>query len=142
PIPVAPPRAASPGRERPPLPAPGTSLQETWTALVGWCAGAGIADGGLLADAAGAVVAARGEPPVGAPGELLDGLSGALAPARRSAGDGPSAAAVDVGGRWMTAFAVAARGRGDLVAILWGAAPLRSGVRSALASWLGEALSR
>jgi hypothetical protein len=124
------------------LPAPGTSLQETWAALAGWCASAGIADGGFLADAAGVVVGARGEPPAGVPGDLLDGLRGALAPARRSAGGGPSAAAVDVGGRWMTAFAVAAPGRGELVAVLWGAAPLRSGVRAALAGWLGDALSR
>lgn len=140
PVPVAPSRTASPGRERPPLPAPGTSLQETWATLVGWCASAGIADGGFLTDAAGSVVAARGEPPAGAPGELLEGLAGALAPARRSAGGGPSAAAVDVGGRWMTAFAVAATGRGELVAVLWGTAPLRSGVRAALAGWLREAL--
>lgn len=136
--PVAPARAAP---QRPPLPAPGTSAREAWAALVGWCAKAGIADAGLLSDGTGAIVAACGELPASVPGELLDGLTGALAPARRSAGGGPSAAALDVGGRWLTAFAVAVPGRGDLVAVLRGPGPLRSGVRAALAGWLREALA-
>jgi hypothetical protein len=138
PVAAARPSAARP--ERPPLPAPGTGAGEAWASLVGWCASAGVADAGLVADDGGAVLAVRGELPAGVPGELLERLSAALAAARRPAGGAPSAAAVDLGGRWLTAFPVAVPGRGDLVAVLSGAAPLRQALRVALAGLLRDAL--
>jgi hypothetical protein len=141
-VPAAAARPAAVRPERPPLPAPGTSAQEAWSSLVAWCASAGVADAGLVSDGGGTVLAARGELPPGVPGELLERLSGALVAARRSAGGAPSAAAVDVGGRWLTAFPVAVPGQGDLVAVLAGTAPMRPAIRAALAGWLRDALYR
>lgn len=138
-----PPAAVSaPRAPRPPVLPPGATRAEAWQALVEWCVQAGIAEGALLADRGGTILETRGDPQVRDPAYLARSLCSGLAAARESAGTAPAASALDLGGRWITAFRVKATDGADLVAAIWGAAPLRSAVRVALAGWISTALTR
>lgn len=154
PLPPPPPGAATREAPRPPesgpaaraprppvLPA-GAGRAEAWQALVDWCVEAGIAEGGLLLDRAGTILENRGELPVRDAAFLARNLCAGLAAAREAAGSAPSASALDLGGRWITGFAVKGAGDADVVAAIWGSAPLRSAVRTALGSWIATALAR
>jgi len=135
-------RSAAPRPSRPPVPAPGASRAQVWSAIVAWCVEAGIADGGELAERAGAVLETRGELPARDPAFVTRSLCAALAAARESSGAAPPAAALDLGSAWITGFPVPAPGGAVLVAAFWGRAPLRAPVRVALSAWLAEALAR
>ena len=135
-------RSAAPRPSRPPVPAPGASRAQVWSAIVAWCVEAGIADGGELAERAGAVLETRGELPVRDPAFVTRSLCAALAAARESSGAAPPAAALDLGSAWITGFPVPAPGGAVLVAAFWGRAPLRAPVRVALSAWLAETLAR
>ncbi len=127
---------------RPPVPRSGASQAEVWQALVSWCIEAGIAEGGVLTDRSGAILSTRGDLPARDPAFLARNLCAALAAAREVSGAAPSAAALDLGGNWITGFAVPGPGGATLVAAFWGKAPLRTPVRGALSAWLAEALAR
>jgi len=127
---------------RPPVPRSGSSRAEVWQSLVSWCIDAGIAQGGVLADRAGTILETRGDVPARDPAFLARNVSAALAAAREAAGTAPAAAALDLGGSWITGFQVSGAGGASLVAAIWGTAPLRAPVRGALSAWLAEALSR
>ena len=142
---VARPSAPSPVVKRParpPVPRSGSSRAEIWQSLVSWCIDAGIAQGGVLADRAGSILETRGDVPARDPAFLARNVSAALAAAREAAGTAPAAAALDLGGSWITGFQVSGAGGASLVAAIWGTAPLRAPVRGALSAWLAEALSR
>jgi hypothetical protein len=109
---------------------------------VSWCIDAGIAEGGVLADRAGTLLESRGDVPARDPAFLARNLSAALAAAREAAGTAPAAAALDLGGNWITGFPVTGAGGANLVAAFWGRAPLRAPIRGALSAWLAEALPR
>ena len=126
---------------RPPVPRSGASRAEVWHSLVSWCAEAGVAEGGILADRSGAVLEVRGDPPARDPAFVVRNLCAALAAARETAGTAPAAAALDLGGAWITGFPVSGAG-GPVVAAFWGTAPLRAPIRVALSTWLAEALLR
>lgn len=132
----------APGQPRLPVLPPGATRAEAWQALVDWCVLSGLAEGGLLAERGGTLLETRGDLPVRDPAYLARSLCSGLAAARESSGEAPAAAALDLGGRWITAFPVGAPGGVLVVAALWGGAPLRSAVRTALAGWLSTALSR
>ena len=134
--------AAASRPARPPVPAPGASQGQVWNALVAWCVEAGLADGGVLAERAGAVLETRGEFPARDPAFVTRSLCAALAAARESSGTAPPAAALDLGIAWITGFPVPAPGGSVLVAAFWGKAPLRAPVRVALSAWLAEAFAR
>lgn len=131
------PVARVPGR--PPACPPGTSRTEAWRALVDWCVEAGIAEGGLLCDRAGSLIETRGEVPARDPAFLARNLCAALAAAREVGVATEAAAALDLGGRWVTGFRSAGPDGADHVAVLWGPSPLRGPVRGALARWLDRA---
>lgn len=127
---------------RPSVPRSGASRAEAWQVLVSWCIEAGVADGGALADRAGALLETRGELPAGDPAFVARNLCAALAAAREAAGPAPAAAALDLGGNWITGFPVPGAGGQSLVAAIWGKAALRAPLRVALSAWLAEALAR
>ncbi len=133
--PVSPARV---GAASPPVPPPGGTRAESWQALVAWCVEAGVADGGLLAEGAGTILEIRGAPPVADAERLARSLCASLAAAREGVGEGPVAAAFDLGATWITAFAVVAAAEGGRVAAFWGKAPLRGAIRAPLARWLGQ----
>jgi hypothetical protein len=127
---------------RPPVPRSGASRADVWQVLVAWCVEAGVADGGALADRAGALLETRGELPARDPAFVVRNLCAALAAAREAAGTAPAAAALDLGGCWVTGFPVSGAGGQGLVAAIWGKAALRTPIRVALSAWLAEALAR
>jgi hypothetical protein len=150
PLPPPPPGVASrgarpdPAAGRPPppaVPAPGTERGEAWRQLLGWCAAAGLANGGLLARRDGTIVEQHGAPPLEDAALLARRLCTALA-AAREAGGYEAAAALDLGRAWITGFAVPTPGGAELVAGIWGSAPLRASLRAPLARWVADALAR
>jgi hypothetical protein len=129
-------RPASP----PVLPA-GADRTEAWQLLVDWCVRSGLAGGGMLVRRDGTVVEIRGTPPVADASLLARRLCAALAAAREAGGREPVAAAIDLGSAWITGFPVAVVDGGELVAAVWGGAPLRGVIRTPLSRWLGESLA-
>lgn len=135
---VAPPVKVAQDRPAPPsMPPAGATRGEAWGTLVDWCARAGVAQGGFLARRDGTVLEIRGAPPVEDAGLLARRLCAALAAAREAGGREPAAAAIDLGPAWITGFAVEGPGGSELVAGLWGGAPLRGAIRAPLARWIG-----
>jgi len=118
-----------------------SSRGEAWATLVDWCGRAGVSQGGLLARRDGTVLEMQGTPPVEDAGLLARRLCAALAAAREAGGREPAAAAIDLGPAWITGFAVEGPAGAELVAGLWGGAPLRRAIRAPVARWIVAALA-